>query len=87
MLDTGDIILRSAVPRTSYVANLGTTIPNIIYNTTYRFVIERHLFVRRAWRFLAAPVQICGSPSLTSAWRESGSPLTSEKAFFWNLKF
>jgi Secretion system C-terminal sorting domain len=72
-LNTGDIIMRSSAARTSYVANLGLTIPSIVYNTTYRFVVERHLFARRAWRFLATPVQLGATPSVTTAWREGVS--------------
>ncbi len=39
--------------------------------------IERYLFAKKAWRFLATPVAIGTSPTVTSAWRESNSPLTS----------
>ena len=76
-LNTGDIIMRSTAIRTSYVTNLGTTIPSIVYNTNYRFVVERYLFAKKSWRFLATPVEIGSSPSVTTAWRESNSALSS----------
>ena len=80
-LNTGDIIMRSSASRTSFVKNLGLTIPTIVYNSTYRFVVERHLFAQKAWRFLASPVQLVGtdatSPTVAAAWRESQSALSA----------
>jgi hypothetical protein len=76
-LNTGDIIIRSSAARTANVVNLGTTIPSIVYNTTYRFVVERYLYAKLAWRLLATPVVIAGSPTVAQAWREGNSALTS----------
>ena len=80
-LNTGDIILRSSAIRTAHVKNLGAIIPAIVYNTTYRFVIERYLYGEKAWRFLSAPVLMAasdaGTPSISSSWRENNASLTS----------
>lgn len=80
-LNTGDIIMRSADSLTSHIKNLGTTIPVINYNTSYRFQIERYLFGQKSWRFLATPVQDstndATSPTTGASWRENYAPLTS----------
>lgn len=80
-LNTGDVIMLSSAARTSHIANLGTTIPTITYNGSYRFVIERYLFGDKAWRFLASPVRLLGSdattPTVAAAWREGVSALSS----------
>ncbi len=80
-LNTGDVIMRSSAARTSHITNLGTTIPSITYNGSYRFVIERYLFGDKAWRFLASPVRLVGSdattPTVAAAWRENQSALSS----------
>jgi Secretion system C-terminal sorting domain len=39
--------------------------------------IERYLFAKKAWRLLATPIAIGTSPTVTAAWRESNSALTS----------
>lgn len=80
-LNTGNIIMRSSAARTSHITDLGVTIPTIVYNTTYRFVIERYLYGQKSWRFLSTPVQLNASdattPTVANAWREGSSPLTS----------
>jgi hypothetical protein len=55
---------------TNAAANSGNTI-------TGKVNIERYLPAKKSWRFLATPVQIGTSPTVTSAWRESNSALTS----------
>jgi Secretion system C-terminal sorting domain len=84
-LNTGDIIMRSSAARTSYVTNLGATIPSIVYNTSYRFVVERYLFAKSAWRFLAAPVQLvandAGTPTVANAWRENNSSIVTGSGY------
>ena len=80
-LNTGNVIMCSNASRTSHVSNLGTTVPAIVYNTNYRFIIERYLFGQKSWRFLSTPVQLntvdATSPTVASAWREGISALTS----------
>jgi Secretion system C-terminal sorting domain len=39
--------------------------------------IERYLYAKVAWRLLATPVVILGSPTVAQAWREGNSALTS----------
>lgn len=70
-LNTGDIIMRSAASRTSYLVDLGTTAAstNITYGTG-RFIVERYLPLIKSWRFLATPIDIASSPSITDSWRE-----------------
>jgi hypothetical protein len=80
-LNTGDVIMRSSDSLTSHIANLGTTIPSITYNTTYRFQIERYLYGEKSWRFVATPVLQNASdgtsPTVGASWRENNAPLTS----------
>jgi hypothetical protein len=56
------------------ITNAGANSGNTIVG---KVNIERYLFARRAWRFLATPAQLGTSPSVTSAWRENNSALTS----------
>ena len=80
-LNTGDVIMKSSDSLTAHVANLGTTIPTINYNTTYRFQIERYLYGEKSWRFLATPVlenaNDPSSPTVGASWRENNAPLTA----------
>ncbi len=80
-LNTGNVTLRSSQARTAHVTNLGTSIPGIVYNTTYRFIVERYLYANRAWRFLATPIlqnaQDGTTPTIANAWRENAVSLTS----------
>jgi Domain of unknown function (DUF3244) len=50
------------------ITNNGASSGNIINGNVN---IERYLFSRRAWRFLATPVTIAGSPTITQSWREN----------------
>ncbi len=54
------------------ITNNGVNSGNTI---TGNVSIQRYLFAKRAWRFLAAPVQATGSPSIFNSWQEGG-PLT-----------
>ena len=80
-LNTGDVIMRSSASGTSHITNLGSTIPAIIYNSTYRFVVERYLRGIKSWRFLASPVQLNAmdgnTPTISSSWRENVSALSA----------
>ena len=80
-LNTGDVIMRSSAGQTSHVSDLGSTIPAIIYNSTYRFVVERYLRGIKSWRFLASPVQLNAidgnTPTISSSWRENVSALSA----------
>ncbi len=66
-LGANDITMLSDATRT---ANLAPVTGAITY-TSGRFSIERYLFLRRAWRYLATPVTIAGSPTITQSWREN----------------
>ncbi len=64
--------------RASGTANFGNMTGNAISG---RVNIERYLFGEKAWRFLAAPVQLNASdattPTVAAAWREGVSALTA----------
>jgi Secretion system C-terminal sorting domain len=74
-LNLGDIIMRSSAVRTSHIIDLGITAvsANITYGTG-RFFIERYLFDKKSWRYLATPVlkfiDDPTSPTITNSWRE-----------------
>jgi hypothetical protein len=76
-LNTGDVILRSSDTLTAHVADLGLTIPSIVYNPSGRFVVERYLPAVKAWRFLATPLQKNTddntSATVTNSWREGSA--------------
>lgn len=66
-----DITIRSNATQTARVSIVGGT-AGFTYGTG-RFEIQRYLPSVKAWRFLATPVDIATSPTITSSWRESGS--------------
>ncbi|MFC4263650.1 T9SS type A sorting domain-containing protein [Ferruginibacter yonginensis] len=43
--------------------------------------IERYLFPRLAWRFLATPITILSSPTITQSWRENYSSITTSTGY------
>ncbi len=67
-LTTNDqLTLRSTNALTAFAGDLtGKTING-------KAIIERYLRGIKAWRFIATPVQISGSPTVTEAWRENAS--------------
>lgn len=66
-----DITIRSNATQTARVSIVGAT-AGFTYGTG-RFEIQRYLTSVKAWRFLATPVDIATSPTITSSWREGGS--------------
>lgn len=72
-LGTGDIILKSTASSTANVAAIPNEAGIVSYPGAGRFIIERYLPSIKAWRFIATPVAIAGSPSITNSWREGGS--------------
>ena len=61
-----NITLKSTATQTAQVAAVAGTIS---YGTG-KFIIERYMQARRAWRFLAAPVTAASAPSINAAWQE-----------------
>jgi Secretion system C-terminal sorting domain len=77
IITNDNLTLLSRATRTANfgdITNAGANTGNII---TGRVNIERYLFGGKAWRFLAAPVDITTSPFISAAWRESVSALTT----------
>jgi hypothetical protein len=58
-------------------ANFGEIVTGSGNTITGKVNIERYLYARVAWRLLATPIVITGSPTVAQAWREGNSPLTS----------
>jgi hypothetical protein len=70
-LTTNDnLTLVSSPTNTAY---LGNTTGNTI---TGKASIERYLFARKAWRFLATPIAAAGSPTIQESWMEGDAPGT-----------
>jgi phage baseplate assembly protein gpV len=72
-LSTGDITMQSDAISTANISPVNGT---ITYSTG-RFSIERYLDAIKSWRYLATPVEIASSPTITESWREGGITLTS----------
>ncbi len=72
-LSTGDITMQSDAISTADISAVNGT---ITYSTG-RFSIERYLDAIKSWRYLATPVEIASSPTITESWREGGITLTS----------
>jgi hypothetical protein len=67
----GNLTLVSNATGTAYVGN---TTGNTITGTAS---IERYLTAVKSWRYLATPVVIGSSPTITESWREGGAAVTS----------
>ena len=68
----GSFTLKSTVAGTASIGNSAGT-------TSGNFTIERYIPARRAWRFLTAPVNSTGAPTINASWQEgvttaSGTP-------------
>jgi hypothetical protein len=73
-LGTNDITMISDPNRT---ANLEPVTGTINQTSTGRFIIERYLPAAKSWRYLATPIEIATSPTITDSWREGGTSLSS----------
>lgn len=63
------ITIRSTNDTTARVGIVGTGV-TITYGTNGRFVVERYIPARRAWRLLTSPVTGTTSQSINAAWQE-----------------
>lgn len=68
-LNNSDITIASDASRTALVSQLGGT-AGFTYNGTGRFVVERFIPARRAWRLMTAPITSAGSLTINQAWQE-----------------
>ena len=74
----GNIHIRSNSTRTGSVGKMiPATALSIDYTSSGRFVIERYLFAKKAWRLLATPVE-ASSLSITDSWREGVGGITNK---------
>jgi Secretion system C-terminal sorting domain len=78
---TGSVITTNdnltLLSRASGTANFGEIVTGSGNSIVGKVNIERYLFAQKAWRFLAAPVQVGTSPSIATAWRESNGAFTN----------
>jgi hypothetical protein len=69
---TGNIALKSTPTKTANLASFPASAV-ISYTGAGRFIVERYLFGKKAWRLLATPIDPTSSPSIYNSWQESGS--------------
>jgi len=67
-LNNSDITISSDANRTALVAQVGIS-AGFTYNGSGRFVVERFIPARRAWRLMTAPVAD-GAQTINQAWQE-----------------
>ncbi len=67
-LNNSDITISSVSGRTALVSQVGAS-ASFTYNGTGRFVVERYIPARRAWRLMTAPIA-AGAQTLNQAWQE-----------------
>jgi hypothetical protein len=67
----GNITLKSNATSTAQVSSVPLSATAIVYTGVGRFIVERYLRAQKSWRFLATPVTIASSPTITAAWREA----------------
>lgn len=68
-LNNSDITISSVAGRTALVSQVGAS-AGFTYNGTGRFVVERFIPARRAWRLMTAPIASAGSLTINQAWQE-----------------
>lgn len=68
-LNNSDITIGSEAGRTALVSQVGAA-AGFTYNGTGRFVVERFMPARRAWRLMTAPLA-AGAQTLNQAWQEN----------------
>lgn len=68
-LNNSDITIGSDAGRTALVSQVGAA-AGFTYNGTGRFVVERFIPARRAWRLMTAPIA-AGAQTLNQAWQEN----------------
>lgn len=69
-----EVVLRS---NSSNTARVGITGSNIFYNANGKFVIERFIPGRRAWRLLTAPVTPGSNVKISDAWQDGKARVTN----------
>ncbi len=69
----GNLTLVSTVTNTANLADLTNAGTNVGNTLTGKVNIERYMFAKKSWRLLATPVVVATSPSITAAWRETGT--------------
>ncbi|MES2849468.1 MAG: hypothetical protein V4685_10465 [Bacteroidota bacterium] len=71
-LNNNDITIKSDATATANVGQLGGGAA-FNYNGTGKFVVERYVPARRAWRLLTAPVTIASGATINSTWQEGAT--------------
>jgi Secretion system C-terminal sorting domain len=72
-----NLTLLSSATRTANFGDITNAGANTGNTITGKVNIERYLFAQKSWRLLATPIMLVTSPTITTAWRESNSALTS----------
>jgi hypothetical protein len=75
LASAGFLTVKSADSVTAQIADItdgNTLVGNSI---TGDVTIERYLFSRLAWRYLATPIAIAATPTITDSWRENNSSI------------
>lgn len=71
-LNNNDITIQSGAAATANVGQLGATAA-FNYNGNGKFIIERYIPARRAWRLLTAPVTAATGGTINSTWQEGAN--------------
>jgi len=71
-LNNNDITLFSDAAATASVGQLGSGAA-FNYNGAGKFVVQRFIPAKRAWRLLTAPVTAATAPSINAAWQEGAT--------------
>jgi hypothetical protein len=75
LASAGFLTVKSADSITAQIADI-TDNNTLTGNTiTGDVTIERYLFAKLAWRYLATPIAIAATPTITQSWRENNSSI------------
>jgi hypothetical protein len=72
--DGDTITLHSDALKTAHMGQLGTG--TIQYNTSGKFLVERYIPAKKAWRFLSIPVN--STQTIKEAWQENATVMTDD---------
>jgi hypothetical protein len=77
LVTNDNLTLVSTNTRTANLNDLTNNGANPGNTVSGKVNIERYMFARKSWRLLATPIVVASSPSISAAWRENNSALTS----------
>jgi hypothetical protein len=81
LASAGFLTVKSADSVTAQIADITDNNTLTGNSVTGNVTIERYLFAKLAWRFLATPIAIAATPTITQSWRENNSSIAASTGY------